>query len=94
MPRFDFYCQACNFTFEAPLPFGSKKIPACPTCGAKKTEKLIAPPGIVFKGAGWYKTDGRAAEPTAETKKEEKKEALKPSETKPAPSTAERKNGV
>lgn len=73
MPRFDFQCKKCSRTFEETLPFGSKTLPACPSCGSKRTEKLIAPPGIVFKGSGWYKTESRPAPKKEEMKESEKK---------------------
>jgi putative FmdB family regulatory protein len=67
MPLFDFQCQKCSHTFEFNRPFGSKKVPPCPECGSKKTEKLISPPAIHFKGSGFYKTDS-ASKPVAKTK--------------------------
>lgn len=76
MPRFDFRCSTCQTVFEAAISFGSKKTPACPACGSKKTEKLLTPPGIVFKGSGWYKTDSRA--PAKETKTPATKSEAKP----------------
>lgn len=57
MPTFDFRCATCDHVFEFTRPFGSKTIPQCPNCGKKKTEKLISPPAVHFKGSGWYKTD-------------------------------------
>ncbi len=61
MPTFDFRCAKCSTVFEFSRPFGSKTMPACPACGSKKTDKLLTPPPVHFKGAGWYKTDSRAA---------------------------------
>lgn len=75
MPTFDFSCQKCGNVFEFARPFGSKIVPACPRCGAKKTEKLLSAPAVVFKGAGWYKTDSRGA--STAPKKEEKKTETK-----------------
>lgn len=58
MPTFDYRCKKCEATFEASVPFGSKKAPACSACGSKSVEKLLTPPlGIHFKGSGFYKTD-------------------------------------
>jgi putative FmdB family regulatory protein len=76
MPTFDFKCSNCDVTFEGTIPFGSKKKPVCPSCGSKKTEKLLSPPmGIVFKGSGFYKTDSSPkekapAEPAKDTPKQ------------------------
>lgn len=77
MPRFDFACKKCAAVFEESLPFGSTKKPACPACGSRAVEKLITPPGIVFKGSGWYKTDSRSSAAGPKPKKEEKKKEPK-----------------
>ncbi|TSC59151.1 MAG: hypothetical protein Greene041662_630 [Candidatus Peregrinibacteria bacterium Greene0416_62] len=84
MPTFDFLCTACNHTFEFSRPFGNTKIPSCPSCGSKKTEKQIAPPSIQFKGSGFYKTDSQKTPAPSEQAKP--KELTKPAEpTKPTP---------
>ena len=63
MPRYDFRCTPCQWTFEAMIPFDSDELPECPQCGKKATEKIIAPPmGIHFRGSGFYKTDSRPIE--------------------------------
>ncbi|MFA6038741.1 MAG: zinc ribbon domain-containing protein [Candidatus Peribacteraceae bacterium] len=64
MPTFDFRCRDCSATFEFERPFGSKAKPACPVCKSKKTEKMLTPPAIQFKGKGFYKTDSRPRPPT------------------------------
>ncbi len=77
MPTFDFRCTKCANVFEFNRPFGSAVTPACPACKSKKTEKLMSPPAIQFKGSGWYKTDSRKASTTGP-----KKEDVKPEEKK------------
>ncbi|MCF7844604.1 MAG: zinc ribbon domain-containing protein [Kiritimatiellales bacterium] len=62
MPRYDFQCHACSYTFEEERSFGESKTPVCPQCGAT-TEKLIAPPNIHFKGDGFYNTDNAKKSP-------------------------------
>ncbi len=87
MPTFDFACAACDTTFEASLPFGSKKLPVCASCGSKKVTKLLTPPlGIHFKGSGFYKTDS--------TPKEAKKTAPEPVKETPKSPPKEAKNKV
>ena len=100
MPTFDFQCRKCNHVFEHSRPFGSIELPACPACGSKRSEKLIAPPAVHFKGSGWYKTDSRGGAPvvsaveprnapvdaTSSPKKDEKKSDDAKTETKPAES--------
>jgi putative FmdB family regulatory protein len=65
MPIYTFVCQKCSHPFEVTLPFGSKKRPRCPRCGSAKTEKLIVPPAIHFKGSGFFKTDSQKSRPSA-----------------------------
>ncbi|MBU0767061.1 zinc ribbon domain-containing protein [Patescibacteria group bacterium] len=62
MPRYDFQCSSCSYTFEEERPFGEKKTPACPQCG-KETDRLISPPNIHFKGDGFYNTDNAKKPP-------------------------------
>ena len=80
MPTFDFRCGSCSHVWEWTRPFGRKTSPPCPSCGSKKTEKLLSPPSVQFRGAGFYKTDHGMKQPlpTAEThelKKDQKKES-------------------
>lgn len=64
MPTYDFRCPKCSHHFEAILPFGSKTRPLCPKCRNAKTEKLITPPTIHFRGTGFFKTDNRSKSPS------------------------------
>jgi putative FmdB family regulatory protein len=83
IPTFDFQCTACKEEFEKTLPFGSKAKPACPTCGSKKTEKLITMPSIAFKGSGFYKTDSSKRTEKTVDAPAPKKEATEPKKTTP-----------
>lgn len=58
MPRFDFECLECKKTFEQLLPGGAPP-PPCLHCGGREVRKIIAPPPVIFKGTGFYKTDNR-----------------------------------
>ena len=80
MPTYDFQCRKCEHVFEWTRPFRSTALPACPVCKSKKTEKLIAPPAVHFKGGGWYKTDSN--KPHVGTKKKEKSVETNTSEAK------------
>jgi len=83
MPTYDFRCPKCSHRFEASLPFGSALRPLCPKCRHAKTEKLITPPAIHFKGTGFFKTDSRKN--TASEKKPEKAVPETKPETKKEP---------
>lgn len=82
MPTFDFQCAKCKNVFEFVRPFGSKTVPSCPECGSKKTEKLMTPPAVHFKGSGWYKTDSR--KPSKAPSSAPKKDDAKSGDIKPA----------
>lgn len=88
MPRFDFQCSGCGHVFESTVSFGSRRAPRCPACGGK-TEKLIAPPAIHFRGGGFYVTDSRKKTPEKETT--QAKDTKKPTTNTPkeAPSKGE-----
>lgn len=81
MPRYDFRCAPCQWTFEVAIPFDSDELPPCPQCGKKAAERVISPPiGIHFRGSGFYKTDSRPAE-----------KAKPPTEKSSAPATPQEK---
>ena len=86
MPLFDFACKKCGEVFEHTRPFGSKENPKCAKCGSKRTEKILTPPAIHFKGGGFYKTDSSAPKPVAPKKEKPKEE--KPKEAKKEPPKA------
>jgi putative FmdB family regulatory protein len=69
MPTFDFTCKKCGTIFEFARPFGSKAVPACPKCKSKRTEKLLSPPSVQFKGTGFYKTDSTKESAPKKTEK-------------------------
>ncbi len=89
MPTFDFQCRKCKAVFEASRPFGKKINPPCPKCGSKRTEKLLTPPAIQFKGSGFYKTDN--AKHVTEPKKKPTESAVPPEKKETAPATDTKK---
>ncbi|MEI8229810.1 MAG: zinc ribbon domain-containing protein [Candidatus Peregrinibacteria bacterium] len=99
MPTFDFQCADCGTIFEFKRSFRSTKVPHCPACKSKETEKLIAPPTIHFHGSGFFVTDhggksGKSPEkkPEKATDKEQKKEETKaPPETEKEPQKVDEK---
>lgn len=62
MPKYDFQCLDCGENFEK-LTTPQKIVEVkCLKCGSKKTQKLLANPAIILKGAGFYKTDSQKNE--------------------------------
>jgi putative FmdB family regulatory protein len=86
MPVYEYACTACGERTEAKQGFDDPPLEVCPKCGGK-LRKLYSPVGIVFKGSGFYATDGRTGHAAAKesSKKEAKKdEGGAKSESKPS----------
>ncbi len=56
MPIYEYRCTKCGHTFERMQKFSDPPVTKCPECKGK-VEKLLSPPGLLFKGSGWYVTD-------------------------------------
>jgi putative FmdB family regulatory protein len=76
MPIYEYACTNCGERTEAKQGFDDPPLEICPNCGGH-LRKLYSPVGIVFKGSGFYSTDG---------KKSSQKKTSEKSETKPAKS--------
>lgn len=86
MPTYHFECEQCKAQFEMQAPFGSKDRPPCIQCNSKRVRKLIKPPMVHFKGAGFYKTDSQSSSSSSQSKPAESKpaEPAKPATPPPA----------
>lgn len=84
MPLYEYRCASCEGVTEALQKFSDPPLSVCPKCGGA-LERLISPPGLQFKGTGWYVTDYARAggtnggkseklEPKTESKSESKTE--------------------
>ena len=58
MPLFEYQCERCGVRFERLQTQRDSNPTQCPECGAA-VRRLIQPPGIIFKGSGFYVTDNR-----------------------------------
>ena len=58
MPLYEYQCEDCGVRFERLQRAGDPKLKLCPECGGT-LRRLIQPPGIIFKGSGFYVTDNR-----------------------------------
>lgn len=56
MPIYEYRCRKCGHVTELWQGFDDPAPEACSECGAQ-VEKVFHPPGIVFKGTGFYVTD-------------------------------------
>lgn len=58
MPIYEYRCDVCGAMFDKMTSFGDASTPICPN-GHAVTHRVFSPPGIVFKGSGFYVTDNR-----------------------------------
>lgn len=86
MPTYEYACTACGERTEAKQSFDDPPLLECPLCGGK-LRKLYSPVGIVFKGSGFYSTDGRKSSSSTA-----KSDSSKSSDSKPAVAKTEKKD--
>jgi len=80
MPIYEYRCEECGQVIELIQKFSDAPLTKCESCGGK-LEKLLSPPGLQFKGSGWYVTDYARAGQKKDGKSSEITESLK-SDTK------------
>jgi len=56
MPIYEYKCQSCDQHIEKIQKFSDPPLTQCEACGGPLI-KVFSPPGLVFKGSGWYITD-------------------------------------
>ena len=56
MPLYEYRCESCDQVIEVLQKFSDEPLSECHTCGGR-LERLLSPPGLQFKGTGWYITD-------------------------------------
>ncbi len=70
MPLYEYRCESCDQVIEVLQKFSDEPLKECRTCGGK-LERLLSPPGLQFKGTGWYITDyARAGQKSTDGKAE------------------------
>jgi putative FmdB family regulatory protein len=58
MPKYEYACKSCGEHVEVVQSFADAPLTECPACGGP-LRKVFSPPGIAFKGSGFYRTDNR-----------------------------------
>ena len=58
MPIYEYRCTKCGSVFDRMTSIGDSSVATCPN-GHTDTSRVFSPPGIVFKGSGFYVTDNR-----------------------------------
>lgn len=61
MPTYAYACKDCGHRFDAVQSFADPSLTECPECGGA-LRKQYGSIGVTFNGAGFYRTDSRAAE--------------------------------
>ena len=60
MPTYEYTCKSCGENFEVFQSFADKPLKKHKVCGGH-LQKVFHVRGIVFKGSGFYATDGRGS---------------------------------
>ncbi len=56
MPIYEYKCEKCGHTFEVIQKFSDEPIASCTACSGP-VHRVLSPPGLMFKGPGFYATD-------------------------------------
>ncbi len=65
MPTYQYACTECGEQLEAVQSFSDPALTECPNCQGK-LRKVFNSVGVVFKGSGFYRTDSRSGNVSAE----------------------------
>lgn len=90
MPTYGYECKSCRRSLEVVHGINDPAPTTCEHCGGE-LRRVFYPPGVVFKGTGFYSTDGRFGRTTDKRETFKKEEAGKDagkSEAAPAKSEA------
>jgi putative FmdB family regulatory protein len=64
MPIYEYECDNFGHRFEKFQSIQAAPLRVCEVCGGP-VHRIIHPPGIIFKGSGWYITDSRKSDSAA-----------------------------
>ncbi len=90
MPTYDYQCRSCGRTTEVIHSMLEDGPTTCEICGGQ-LRRVIYPTGIIFKGAGFYKTDSRSSSTSDSSKSPASKPSSKDGSSKD-PGTGSRKD--
>lgn len=59
MPFYQYECNAdgCQHKLEEMQSIKAEPLTVCPKCGQESLRRIISPPGLIFKGSGFYVND-------------------------------------
>lgn len=58
MPTYEYECKSCKRAVEVQHGINDPAPATCENCGGE-LRRIFYPPGLVFKGTGFYSTEGR-----------------------------------
>ena len=58
MPTYEYECKSCKRAVEVTHGINDPAPATCANCGGE-LRRIFYPPGLVFKGTGFYSTEGR-----------------------------------
>ncbi|MGH2690704.1 MAG: FmdB family zinc ribbon protein [Actinomycetota bacterium] len=58
MPTYEYECKSCKRAVEVQHGINDPAPATCDNCGGE-LRRIFYPPGLVFKGTGFYSTEGR-----------------------------------
>ena len=88
MPIYEYQCEKCGNRFEVIQKFSDAPLTVHEGCGGA-VERLISPPGLHFKGSGWYITDYKGSGGKSEAKSEAKTETKSDGKTESKPAASD-----
>ncbi len=91
MPIYEYACTNCGERTEAKQGFDDPPLEECSNCGGH-LRKLYSPVGIVFKGSGFYSTDGKKSAETKKPSDKSESKATKSDKTDSRPSSSSEKS--
>lgn len=60
MPTYEYHCPACKATYDLQQSFSAETTHTCEECGKGIAKRVLHAPRVVFKGSGFYATDGKS----------------------------------
>jgi putative FmdB family regulatory protein len=60
MPTYEYHCPRCKATYDLRQSFSAETTHPCEECGTGTAKRVLHAPRVVFKGSGFYATDGRS----------------------------------
>ena len=91
MPIYEYECNTCKCHFDKRQSFSDEPVASCPKCKGK-SNRVMVPAPVIFKGSGFYVTDypssgskGRSSPSPSKSSNSNASPSPKPT-SKPSPS--------